>query len=344
VTIATERELAIAEALNEALRQEMERDPGVFVIGEDIAALGGLFEVTAGLLDRFGPERIIDAPISEAAQAGAGIGAALAGCRPVVELQIADFVTLVMDQMVNHAAKWRYMSGGQVAVPLVLRGAISSGIGMAAQHSQSLEAWFVHAPGVVVVMPSTPYDAKGLLISAIRDDNPVVFLEKRLHYGRRGPVPEAPYAIPLGVAEVRRPGKDATVLAYSAGVQLALQAGRTLSEDGIEIEVIDLRTLKPLDLDAIVTSLRKTRRLVVVSEGARAGGFASEVVARVTGAAWELLDTRPVRVTAKDTPMPFAAVLEREVMPQVADVVAGVKAAIASEDNDTTPPTTEDRT
>jgi len=217
------------------------------------------------------------------------------------------------------------MSGGQVTVPLVLRGAISSGIGMAAQHSQSLEAWFVHTPGVVVVMPSTPYDAKGLLIGAIRDDNPVVFLEKRLHYGRRGPVPEEPYAIPLGVAELRRPGRDATVLAYSAGVQLALQAGRTLSEDGIEIEVIDLRTLKPLDLDAIVGSLRKTRHLVVVSEGALTGGFASEVVARVVDVAWDALAAPPARVTAQDTPVPYAAVLEREVLPNVDDVVAGVR-------------------
>jgi pyruvate/2-oxoglutarate/acetoin dehydrogenase E1 component len=306
----------------------MDRDAGVFVIGEDIAALGGLFEVTAGLLERYGPARVIDAPISEAAQAGAGVGAALAGCRPVVELQIADFVTLVMDQVVNHAAKWRYMSGGQVSVPLVLRGAVSSGIGMAAQHSQSLEAWFVHAPGMVVVMPSTPYDAKGLLTSAIRDDNPVVFLEKRLHYGRRGVVPEEPYTIPIGVADVKRAGEHATVVAYSAGVQLALQAGRQLAADGIEIEVLDLRTLKPLDLDTIVESLRRTRNLVVVSEGARAGGFASEVVARIVDEAWELLASRPVRVTALDTPVPYAAGLERKVLPQVADVVAGVREAL----------------
>ena len=337
------RELTISDALNEALREEMERDPGVFVIGEDVTALGGLFQVTAGLLDQYGPARVIDAPISEAAHAGAGVGAALVGCRPVVELQIADFVTLVMDQIANHAAKWRYMSGGQVSVPLVLRAAISSGIGMAAQHSQSLESWFVHTPGLVVVMPSTPYDAKGLLKSAIRDDNPVVFLERRLHYGRLGPVPDEEYTVPIGLADVKRVGTDVTVVAYSGGVQLALQAGRGLAREGIEIEVIDLRTLKPLDLDAIVSSLEKTRRLVIVSEGARAGGFASEVVARVTDAAWDLLDARPVRVTAKDTPMPFAAVLERAVLPQVADVVAGVKAALAPDDKDV-PPTTEDRT
>ena len=335
------RELTISAALSEALHEEMERDPSVFVIGEDVAALGGLFQVTAGLLDRFGASRVIDAPISEAAHAGAGVGAALVGCRPVVELQIADFVTLVMDQIANHAAKWRYMSGGQVSVPLVLRAAVSSGIGMAAQHSQTLESWFVHTPGLVVVMPSTPYDAKGLLKSAIRDDNPVVFLERRLHYGRLGPVPEDVFTVPIGVADVKRVGTHATVVAYTGGVQLALQAGRGLTREGIEIEVIDLRTLKPLDLDAIVASLEKTRRLVVVSEGARANGFASEVVARVTDAAWDLLDARPVRVTAKDTPMPFAAVLEREVLPQVADVVAGVKAALGSGDEDPTS-TTED--
>ncbi len=335
------RELTIAQALNEALREEMERDPGVFVIGEDIAALGGLFQVTEGLLERYGPARVIDAPISEAAHAGAGVGAALVGCRPVVELQIADFVTLVMDQIVNHAAKWRYMSGGQVSVPLVLRAAVSSGIGMAAQHSQSLEAWFVHTPGLVVVMPATPYDAKGLLKAAIRDDNPVVFLERRLHYSRLGPVPEDEYVVPIGVAETKREGTDVTVVAYAGGVQLALQAGRQLARENIEIEVVDLRTLKPLDLEAIVGSVEKTGRLVVVSEGARAGGFASEVVARVSDAAWHRLRSRPVRVTAKDTPMPFAAVLEREVLPQVADVVAGVRAALTADAHDPPFPTEE---
>src|SRR6476469_2068811 len=188
----------MAEALNEALHGEMERDPGVFVIGEDIAQIGGLFQVTAGLLEKFGPQRVIDAPISEAGQSGAGVGAALGGCRPVVELQIADFVTLTMDQVVNHAAKWRYMSGGRVSVPFVIRGPISNGIGMAAQHSQSLESWFVHTPGLIVVMPATPHDAKGLLKAAIREDNPVVFLEKRLLYARKGPVPETEYVVPLG--------------------------------------------------------------------------------------------------------------------------------------------------
>jgi pyruvate/2-oxoglutarate/acetoin dehydrogenase E1 component len=324
----SERELTMSEALNEALHEEMERDPAVFAIGEDIAGLGGLFGVTKGLLERYGPQRVIDSPISEAAIAGSGVGAALVGCRPVAELQISDFVTLTMDQVVNHAAKWRYMSGGRVSVPFVIRGPISNGIGMAAQHSQTLEAWFVHTPGLIVIMPATPYDAKGLLKSAIREPNPVVFLEKRLLYGRRGPVPEGEYTVPIGVADVKRAGTDATVVAYGQCVHYALQAGRQLAAEGIELEVIDVRTLKPLDIDTIAESVQKTGRLVVLSEGARAGGYASEVVARVVDEAWDALRTAPVRVTAKDTPIPYAATLEREVLPQVEDVVAGVRQAL----------------
>ena len=318
------RELTMSEALNEALHEEMERDDGVFVVGEDIAQFGGLFQVTTGLLQRFGPQRVIDAPISEAGQVGAGVGAALVGCRPVIELQIADFVTLTMDQIVNHAAKWRYMSGGRVSVPLVLRGAVSSGIGMAGQHSQTLEAWFVHAPGLVVVMPSTPADAKGLLKSAIREPNPVVFLEKRLLYSRRGPVPDGDVTVPIGVADVTREGRDVTVVTYAQGVHLALQAARQLARQSIEVEVIDVRTLKPLDLETVAESVRKTRRLVVVSEGARAGGYASEVVARLVDELWDVLAAAPARVTAEDTPIPYAAQLERRVLPQVDDVVDAV--------------------
>ena len=323
-----EREITISQALNEALREEMERDSGVFVIGEDIAQLGGLFQVTAGLLERYGPRRVIDAPISEAAQTGAGVGSALVGCRPVIELQISDFITLTMDQLVNHAAKWRYMSGGQVSVPLVLRGPISSGIGMAAQHSQSLEAWFVHTPGLVVVMPSTPYDAKGLLKASIREDNPVVFLEKRMLYTRLGHVPTHEYTVPIGVADVKRTGGDVTAVSYAQGVHLALQSARQLAVEGIEVEVIDVRTLKPLDLDTILESVQKTGHLVIVSEGARTGGVASDIVARVVEQAWDALRSAPVRVTAKDTPIPYATALERAVLPQVDDVVAAVKAVL----------------
>jgi pyruvate/2-oxoglutarate/acetoin dehydrogenase E1 component len=322
--VSSERELTMAEALNEALHEEMKLDPGVFVIGEDIAAIGGLFQVTAGLLEKFGPQRVIDAPISEAAQAGAGVGAALVGCRPVVELQIADFVSLVMDQVVNHAGKWRYMSGGRVTVPFVLRGAVSSGIGMAAQHSQTLEAWFVHAPGLVVIMPSTPYDAKGLLKAAIRDDNPVVFLEKRLLYSRRGPVPEADYTVPIGVGDVKQEGTDVTFVSYAQGVHLGLQAARQFAREGVSVEVVDLRTLKPLDVETVAASVRKTGRLVVATEAARTGSMASEVVARVCDEVFDALQAAPVRVTARDTPMPYAAQLERAVLPQVDDVVAAV--------------------
>jgi 2-oxoisovalerate dehydrogenase E1 component len=324
------RELTMAQALNEALHQEMARDERVFMIGEDIARNGGLFKVSEGLLDRFGGPRVIDSPISEAAISGAGVGAALAGCRPVVELQHFDFVTLAMDQIVNHAAKWRYMSGGRVSVPLVVRGPIANGVGLAAQHSQSLEAWFVHTPGLIVAMPSSPYDAKGLLKSAIRDDNPVVMLEKRLLYTRPGEVPEDDYTVPLGVADVKRTGGDVTVVGISGGVQLALQAARQLAREGIELEVIDPRTLKPLDIDTIAASVEKTGRLVVVSEGARAGGFASEVVARVLDAAFDALTAAPVRVTAKDTPIPYAAQLERSVLPDLQDVLDAVQSVVGN--------------
>jgi pyruvate dehydrogenase E1 component beta subunit len=323
-TVAT-RELTMSQALNEALREEMAAHDGVFVIGEDIGRHGGLFQVTAGLLEEFGPGRVIDSPISEAAISGAGVGAALVGARPVVELQISDFVTLTMDQVVNHAAKWRYMSGGQVTVPFVIRGPISNGIGMAAQHSQSLEAWFVHTPGLIVVMPSTPHDAKGLLKSAIREDNPVVFLEKRLLYARKGAVPPGDYTVPLGVADVKREGGDVTVVAAGATVPLALQTARQEAREGVELEVVDVRTLKPLDTETIAASIEKTGRLIVVNEGPLTGGFASEVVARMV----EMLGigafrSTPVRVAAKDTPIPYAPTLEREVLPTPDDLAAAV--------------------
>ena len=330
MTATATRELTMSEALNEALREEMRLDPTVFVIGEDVARHGGLFKVTEGLLDEFGRGRVIDSPISEAGISGAGIGAALVGARPVVELQISDFVTLTMDQVVNHAAKWRYMSGGQVSVPFVIRGPISNGIGMAAQHSQSLEAWFVHTPGLVVVMPATPYDAKGLLKSAIRENNPVVFLEKRLLYARKGPVPEDDYVVPLGVADVKREGSDVTVVAAGATVPLSLQAARQVARDGVEVEVVDVRTLKPLDADTIVRSVEKTGRLIVVNEAPITGGFASEVVARIIEAVGvAAFRATPIRVAAKDTPIPYATTLEREVLPSVDDVVAAIQKAMA---------------
>ncbi|WP_028271818.1 alpha-ketoacid dehydrogenase subunit beta [Arthrobacter sp. UNC362MFTsu5.1] len=322
------REITMAAALNEALHEEMARDESVFMIGEDIGRNGGLFKVSDGLQKRFGAARVVDSPISEAAISGAGVGAALVGCRPVVELQHFDFVTLAMDQIVNHAAKWRYMSGGNVRVPLVIRGPVANGVGLAAQHSQSLESWFVHVPGLVVIMPSNPYDAKGLLKAAIRDDNPVLMMEKRLLYTKSGPVPEEEYIVPIGVADVKRTGSDVTVVGISQGVNLALQAARQLEREGVDLEVIDPRTLKPLDIDTITDSVRKTGRLVVVSEGARAGGFASEVVARVLDTAYDALKAAPVRVTAADTPIPYAAPLERAVLPGLQDVLTAITAVM----------------
>ena len=318
------RQITMAQALNEALTEEMERDETVFMIGEDIGANGGLFKVSEGLQSKFGKARVIDSPISEAAISGAGVGAALVGARPIVELQHFDFVTLAMDQIVNHAAKWRYMSGGRVSVPLVIRGPVASGVGLAAQHSQSLEAWFVHTPGLIVIMPSNAYDAKGLMKSAIRENNPVLILEKRLLYTRNGAVPTEEYLVPIGVADVKREGTDVTLVGIGHGVNLGLQAARKLARQGIEVEVVDPRTLKPLDIDTISASVAKTGRLVVVGESPRTGGVASEIVARVLDTCFDALKAAPVRVTAADTPIPYAGPLERAVMPSADDVEAAV--------------------
>jgi 2-oxoisovalerate dehydrogenase E1 component len=320
------RALTFAEALNEAMAQEMERDPRVFLMGEDVADTGGIFQVSKGLLEKFGRERVRDTPISEATFCGAGVGAAIAGMRPIVEVQIFDFVTLMMDMIVNQAAKFRYMLGGRPTVPLVIRGPQGGGIRLAAQHSQSLEAWFAHVPGLVVVAPSTPYDAKGLLAAAIRDDNPVIFLEHKLLYlGQAEPVPEEPYAIPLGKAAIRRPGRDVTIVATQMMVSQALLAATRLEGEGIEAEVIDPRTLKPLDLDTIVASVKRTNRLVVVHEGWKFGGFGGEIAASVTEAAFDWLDAPVVRVGAPDVPMPFNDRLERAVIPSAERIVAAVK-------------------
>ena len=320
------RELTFAQALNEAMAQEMARDESVFLMGEDVADTGGIFQVSKGLLERFGRERVRDTPISEATFCGAGVGAAIAGMRPIVEVQIFDFVTLMMDMLVNQAAKFRYMLGGRPTVPLVVRGPQGGGIRLAAQHSQSLEAWFAHVPGLVVVAPSTAYDAKGLLIAAIRDDNPVIFLEHKLLYlGQAEPVPEATYAIPLGRAAIRRPGTDVTIVATQMMVGQALQAATRLEADGLSAEVIDPRTLKPLDLDTIVASVRRTNRLVVVHEGWKFGGFGGEIAASVTEAAFDWLDAPVARVGALDVPMPFNDRLERTVIPSAERIVAAVK-------------------
>jgi pyruvate dehydrogenase E1 component beta subunit len=318
------RRITYSEALNEALREEMERDSSVYVLGEDIAKIGGLFDVTKGLLDEFGPRRVIDTPISEAAIAGAGIGGAMAGARPVVEFQFSDFMTIAMDQIVNHAAKLRYMTGGQVRIPVVMRAPICSGIGMGAQHSQSLESWFVHIPGLVVIMPSNPYAAKGLLKAAIRDDNPVIFLENRRLYSIRGNVPGPNQILPIGKAAVVREGADLTVVATGRMVRVAEGTARKLSRTGVELEVIDPQTLKPLDMNTILASVRKTGRAVVVNEACRTCGFAAEVAATIAEFAHPELKTPVLRVTAKDSPMPVSQALEKEILPGEQDLFEAV--------------------
>ena len=325
----TERTLSYPEALNEALNQEMLRDDRVFLMGEDVGATGGIFGVSKGLMDQYGSERVRDTPISEATFVGCGVGAAIAGMRPVVEIQIFDFVALTMDMLVNQAAKFRFMLGGKPSVPLVVRGPQGGGIRLAAQHSQSLEAWFTHVPGLVVAAPSTPYDSKGLLVEAIRDDNPVIFLEQKLLYvGATGPVPEELYAIPLGKADIKREGTDVTVVATSAMVPRALSAATVLERDGISVEVVDPRTLQPLDEDTILASVRKTNRLLVVHEACVRGGFGAEVAAMVGAKAFDHLDAPVARLGAPHTPMPYNDRLELEVIPSQERIVEAVRALL----------------
>jgi len=318
-------ERTMAEALNEAMHAEMTRDEGVFVMGEDVSLIGGIFGVTRGLREKFGEDRVRDTPISEAGFLGAGIGAAIAGRRPIVEIQIWDFIAVTMDQVVNQAAKFRYMLGGQPTVPLVIRGPQGGGIRLAAQHSQSLEAWFAHVPGLVVVAPSTPYDAKGLLISAIRDDNPVIFLEHKALYATKGPVPAEPYAIPLGRADVKRAGRDVTVIATQTMVARALAAAADLEKEGVSVEVIDPRTLVPLDEAAILASVAKTHRLVIAHEAVKRCGFGAELAALVAEHALDELDAPIVRVGARSVPMPYNDALERATIPGQADIVAAIR-------------------
>jgi pyruvate/2-oxoglutarate/acetoin dehydrogenase E1 component len=318
------RELTYREALNEALHEEMARDPAVCILGEDIGPYGSPFQITRGLYELFGEKRVRDTPISEAGFCGLAVGAAMTGLRPVVEVLYVDFVTLAMDQIVNQAAKARYMFGGKARVPLVIRTQGGGGRGNAAQHSQSLEMWFVHVPGLIVIQPSTPYDAKGLLKSAIRDDNPVIFLEHKLLYNATGPVPDEAYLVPIGVADVKRSGGDVTIVATSRMVPFALNAARELAAQGTEAEVIDPRTLKPLDIEAIVRSVRKTGRLVVVNEGHLTGGFTAEVAARVQREAFDWLDAPIMQVATEDVPLPYAGPLELEAIPSEQDITRAV--------------------
>jgi pyruvate/2-oxoglutarate/acetoin dehydrogenase E1 component len=321
------RVLTYAEALNEALREEMRRDPRVFVMGEDVAVWGGggVFGVTKGLVEEFGPERVRDTPISEEAIAALAVGAAMAGARPVAEFMYADFMTLAMEPVVNQAAKIRYMFGGKARVPAVFRAQEGAGRGNAAQHSQSLEAWFCHIPGLKVVTPSTPADAKGLLISSIRDDNPVVFLEHKMLYNTKGPVPAGEHVVPLGAAARTREGRHVTVVGIHTTVHKALAAAERLAPDGIELEVIDPRTLVPLDVATIVESVRKTGRLIVTHEAYERGGVAGEIIAQVVAAAFDALDAPPVRLCGANVPVPYAAALEMAALPQVDDIVAAAR-------------------
>jgi pyruvate/2-oxoglutarate/acetoin dehydrogenase E1 component len=320
------REITYAEAIREALRQEMQRDPNVFLLGEDIGIYGGAFGVTQGLLDEFGPERVRDTPISEAVIAGAAAGAALTGMRPVSEIMFMDFTTLAMEQLANQAAKTRYMFGGKAKVPMVLRTPAGSGTGAAAQHSQSLEAWFVHVPGLKVVMPSTPYDAKGLLVSAIRDDNPVIFVEQKLLYRTKGPVPEELYTLPLGVAEVKRQGRDLTIVATGVMASRSLAAAEKLAQEGIEAEVVDPRTLKPYDEKTITDSVIRTGRILVVNEGYRFCGYAAEIAAMIgEGPAFMYLNAPIRRLTGLDIPIPYNRTLEHRAVPQEENIVAAAR-------------------
>ncbi|MGI6034321.1 MAG: alpha-ketoacid dehydrogenase subunit beta [Limnochordia bacterium] len=323
------REITYAQALNEALREEMDRDPHVFVLGEDVGRHGGVFTVTKGLIDQFGSKRVRSTPISECAIVGAALGAAVVGCRPVAEIMYVDFMTIAMEMIVNQAAKIRYMFGGKAKVPMVVRTQGGGGRGNAAQHSQSLEAWFVHIPGLKVVMPATPYDAKGLLKSAIRDDNPVIFLENKNLYFRKGLVPEGEYTIPLGVADIKRPGRDVTLIATSRMVGEALEAAEVLAQSGIDVEVIDPRTVAPLDMGTIVDSVKKTNRAVIVHEACRTCGIGAEIGMRLMEEAFDYLDAPVKRVAAVDVPVPYNRILEDAALPNLEDIISGVREVLA---------------
>lgn len=320
-----ERIIEYREALNEALLEEMERDPTVFIMGEDVGQYGGVLKISKGIYERFGEKRAVDTPISENGFTAIGVGAALAGLRPVVELMYIDFACLAMDPIVNQAAKARYMFGGKASVPIVFRTQGGGGRGNAAQHSQSLEAWYVHIPGLIVIQPSTPRDAKGLLKSAIREDNPVIFIEHKLLYNTKGPVPEGEWTIPIGKADVKRMGNHITVVATSRMVLLALSAAEKLVEEGIEVEVVDPRTLKPLDIETIATSVKKTHRLLVINEGARTGGFAAEVVTRTYEEVFDYLDAPIARLTSEDVPLPYSGVLEMAAIPSEEKIIQAVR-------------------
>jgi pyruvate dehydrogenase E1 component beta subunit len=317
--------MTFAQALNDAHKVEMERDPNIYVAGEDVGVYGGIFGVTAGLLDQFGDKRVKDTPITESAIIGTAVGAATVGLRPVIELMFVDFIGVALDQLYNQAGKMKYMFGGKAKIPMVMRATCGAGIGAAAQHSQCLEAMFMHLPGLKVVMPSTPSDAKGLLIESIRDDNPVVFLEHKILYALEGEVPEGDYSIPFGKADIKREGSDVTVVATANMVHTALGAAEKLAEEGISVEVVDPRTLYPLDMDTIIASVRKTHRLVIVHEEVKFAGSGAEIAAQVAEDAFDYLDAPIMRVAAPFCPVPFSQPLEQAYIPSEEQVVEAVK-------------------
>ena len=320
--------LTYREALNEALREEMRRDEKVFLIGEDVAYYQGAFKVSKGFLEEFGPRRIVDTPITELGFTGLAIGAAMAGLHPVVEMMTFNFAILAMDQIVNNAAKIRYMSGGQISVPIVIRGPGSAAHQLGAQHSQSLEAWFSHVPGLIVVAPSSPRDAKGLLKTAIRENNPVIFIEAQLLYPTKGEVDAGEHLLPLGVSEIKRAGTDVTLIAYSKMLSIALQAAEVLAKDGIQAEVVDPRTLRPLDLNTLAASVKKTGKAVIIEDGWPFAGLGAQIAESLYTRVFDYLDGPIVRVTARDVPMPYARNLEDAVIPDVKRVVAAVRTVL----------------
>jgi len=323
------REITYAQALNEALRECMNEDERVVLLGEDIGDYGGIFQVTAGLLDKFGPERVMDMPISEAGFVGGCVGAALTGMRPVVEIMFIDFTTVCMDMIINQMAKMHYMFGGRGKVPMVLRVNIGAGRGAAAQHSQSFHALFMHIPGLYVAAPSTPYDAKGLLIEAIKNDNPIIFVEHKKLYAEKGPVPEESYTIPFGQAEIKRKGNDITIVATHAMVLRSLVAAKEADKEGIDVEIVDPRTLTPLDKATILDSVKKTGRLLVTDEGHKTCGVAAEISALVAEEAIFYLKAPAYRVCSPDTPVPFSPLLEQAYIPDEKDLMAALKGLMA---------------
>ena len=313
------------DALNQALREEMARDPDVFLMGEEVGVYQGAYKVSRGLLEEFGPQRVVDTPITELGFAGVGVGAAMVGLRPIIEFMTWNFALLAIDQVVNAAAKMRYMSGGQVSVPIVFRGPAGAALQLAAQHSQCFEAMYANIPGLKVVMPGTPADAKGLLKAAIRDDDPVVFMEGEMLYNMKGEVPEGEHLVPIGKAEVKHPGEHLTIICYSKTVGLSLKAAEQLEQDGISAEVVDLRTIRPLDLETIFASVRKTHRVVVAEEGWRFAGAGAQVVDDIQSNLFDELDAPVLRVTGADVPMPYNKHLERAAKVSADKIVAAAR-------------------